>query len=284
MFYAQNTQVTVSAVANPGFTFVRWNGALTGTYPSGVVTMAAPQSVVALMNKIPYIAPAGVQNAAASTPSSRVAPGSIIAIYGQTLAPSLEIGPVNPLAQSLAGVTVTVNDMILPLLFVSPGQINAQVPWELADGNYTINIQSQGQPDITTTFTVARNAPGLFTQTVNSQSYAIAFHEDGSLITPSSPAKTGETISVLGTGLGPFNGQAIDGFFPADPPPALSDSVHITAGNQHPSTVWAGAAPGYTGLALTKFQVPSAASAGATMPITINVNGVKSNVVMLPVE
>lgn len=284
MFYAQNTQVTVSAVANPGFTFVRWNGALTGTYPSGVVSMAAPQSVVALMNKIPYIAPAGVQNAAASTPSSRVAPGSIIAIYGQTLAPSLEIGPMNPLAQSLAGVTVTVNDMILPLLFVSPGQINAQVPWELADGNYTINIQSQGQPDITTTFTVARNAPGLFTQTVNSQSYAIAFHEDGSLITPSSPAKSGETISVLGTGLGPFNGQAIDGFFPADPPPALSDSVNITAGNQRPSTVWAGAAPGYTGLALTKFQVPSGASARATMPITISVNGVKSNVVMLPVE
>jgi uncharacterized protein (TIGR03437 family) len=284
MFYAQNAQVAVSAVANPGFTFVRWNGALSGTSPSGVVTMAAPQSVVALMNKVPYIAPAGVQNAASSTASSRVAPGSIISIYGQSLAPSMEVGPVNPLAQTIDGVTVTVNNMILPLLFVSPGQINAQVPWELADGNYTIDIQSLGQPDVNGTFTVARNAPGLFTQTVDSKSYAIAFHADGSLITPSSSAKVGETISLLGTGLGPFNGQLIDGFFPSDPPPTLSDSVSITAGNQHPTPVWVGAAPGYTGLALITFEVPSGASAAASLPITIKINGVTSNVVTLPVE
>jgi uncharacterized protein (TIGR03437 family) len=76
----------------------------------------------------------------------------------------------------------------------------------------------------------------------------------------------------------------IDGFFPPDPPPALSDSVIITAGNNNPSTVWAGAAPGYTGLALIKFQVPGGTPAGASIPITISVNGVKSNVVMLPVE
>jgi uncharacterized protein (TIGR03437 family) len=245
--------------------------------------MTAPQSVVAVMNKIPYIAPAGVQNAASSTPSSRVAPGSIIAIYGQSLAPSLEVGPVNPLAQSIADVTVTVNDMILPLLFVSPGQINAQIPWELGDGNYTIEIHSLGQPDVTGTFSIARNAPGLFTQTVNSQAYAIAFHEDGSLITPGSPAKPGETVGILGTGLGPFKGQMIDGFYPPDPPPALADSVSISAGNHYPSTVWAGAAPGYTGLALIKFEVPTGAS-GPSLPITIRVNGVKSNTVMLPVE
>jgi uncharacterized protein (TIGR03437 family) len=284
MFFTQNAQVTVNAVANAGFTFVRWNGALSGTFPSGVVTMAAPLSIVALMNKIPYIAPTAVQNAASSTPTNRVAPGSIIAIYGQSLAPNLEVGPVNPLSQSIAGVTVTVNDMILPLLFVSPEQINAQVPWELADGNYTINIQALGEPAVTGTFTVARNAPGLFTQTVNSQTYAIAFHADGNLITPSSPAQSGETISLLGTGLGPFNGQMIDGFFPPDPPPALSDSVSVTAGNQHPSTVWAGAAPGYTGLALVQFQVPSGAPTVAGLPVTIKVNGVSSNTVTLPVE
>jgi uncharacterized protein (TIGR03437 family) len=284
MFFAQNTQVTINAAANPGFTFLRWEGALSGSYPAGSVTMAAPQSVIALTNKIPYIAPAGVQNAASSTPSSKVAPGSIIAIYGQSLAPSLEVGPVNPLSQSIEDVTVTVNDMILPLLFVSPGQINAQVPWELADGNYTIAIHSLGQPDVTGTFSIARNAPGLFSQTVNSQAYAVAFHEDGSLITPGSPAKSGETVGILGTGLGPFNGAMIDGFFPPDPPPALADSVSISAGNQNPSTVWSGAAPGYTGLALTKFQVPSAASGQAGLPVTITVNGVKSNVVVLPVE
>lgn len=283
MYYAQNTQVTVTATPNPGFKFLRWNGALSGTYPSGVVQMAAPLSVVAQLTPIPYIAPAGVQNGASNTPSSAVAPGSIVAIYGQSLAPSLEVGPVNPLAQSLNGVSVTVNNFILPLMFVSPGQINAQIPWELPDGNYTIQVQSTGQPEVTGTFTVARNAPGLFSQTINSQSYAVAFHANGSLITPSSPAKPGETISLLGTGLGPLNNSLIDGFFPPNPPPALQDSVTVEAGEHTPSTIWAGAAPGYTGLDLTKFEVPAGVASG-TLPVSVTVNGVKSNVVTLPVE
>jgi uncharacterized protein (TIGR03437 family) len=246
--------------------------------------MAAPQSVVALMDRIPYIAPAGVQNAASNTPTSSVAPGSIIAIYGQSLAPVLEVGPVNPLAQSIAGVSVTVNDLILPLLFVSSGQINAQVPSELPDGHYTLVVHSDGQPEISGTFTVARNAPGLFSQTVGSKSYAIAFHEDGSLITPASPAKPGETISLLGTGLGPYKGRIIDGFFPPEPAPALADSVGISADGHHTPTMWAGAASGYTGLAFTKFKVPDGMPAGSSVPITITVNGVTSNTVMLPLE
>ena len=191
---------------------------------------------------------------------------------------------MNPLAQSLAGVSVTVNDSILPLLFVSSSQINAQVPSELAPGNYTLLVHSLDQPDISAAFTVARNAPGLFSQTIESQVYAIAFHEDGSLVTPASPAQAGETISLLGTGFGPFKGHSTDGFFPADPAPALADSVTISAGGHFPSSIWAGAAAGYTGLAVTKFQVPHDVQPGTTIPLQISVNGHKSNIVMLPVE
>lgn len=283
MFYSQNTQVNVTANPQPGFKFRRWDGGLSGTYPSGTVMMAAPQSVIAEMDRVPYIAPAGVQNAASGTPTSTVAPGSIIAIYGQSLAPTLKVGPVNPLQQSIAGVSVTVNDMILPLLFVSQTQINAQLPSELTDGVYTIAIHSLDQPDVTGTFKVVRNAPGLFSQTIDSRAYAVAFHEDGSLITPAKPAKSGEMISVLGTGLGPFKGNVTDGFFPPTPPPALMDSVGVSAGGHTPTTKWSGAAPGYTGLALTKFQVPSGVAEG-TIPVSVHVNGVKSNVVNLPVE
>jgi hypothetical protein len=67
-------------------------------------------------------------------------------------------------------------------------------------------------------------------ETIDAQAYAVAFHEDGSLITPSKPAKSGELISVLGTGLGPFKTNVTDGFFPPTPPPALLDSVGVSAG------------------------------------------------------
>ena len=97
-----------------------------------------------------------------------------MAIFGENLAPSLETGRVNPLAQTIAGVTVTVGDRILPLLFVSPQQINAQVPSDLPDGDYTLQIHSDGQPDVTGSFSVSRNSPGLFFQAVDSVQYAMA--------------------------------------------------------------------------------------------------------------
>jgi uncharacterized protein (TIGR03437 family) len=284
MFYPENSAVTITAKANPGYKFRRWTGDLSGTFPSGLVSMSVPRSVTAQADAVPYIAPAGVRNAAGDTPSSSVAPGSIIAIYGHNLAPMVELGRVNPLAQFIEGVTVTVNDRILGLLFISPDQINAQVPSDLPDGDYTLTVHSTGQPDVTASFTVARNAPGLFFQAVDEQQYVIALHEDGSLVTPDNPAKAGETISVLGTGFGPFGAKVIDGFFPPTPPPALADTLVITADDLSPVPTWTGAAAGYTGVAVTQFRIPDAMAAGSNVHLKVTVNGVDSNTVMLPIQ
>jgi uncharacterized protein (TIGR03437 family) len=284
LFYAEGTQVSVTAAPNNGFKFRRWNGDLNGTYPSGVVTMSTPKNVIAMMDTVPYIAPAGVRNAAGDTPSSTVAPGSLISISGQNLSAATDVGRVNPLAQAIDGVTVTVTDRILPLLYVSPQQINAQVPSDLPDGDYTLQVHSPGQPDVSANFSVARNSPGLFGQSMNSQTYAVALHADGSPITPDSPAQGGETISLLGTGFGPYAAPVIDGFFPPDPPPAIADTVSISAGDQNPATIWSGAAPGFAGITLTTFQVPAAMAGSGTVQVTVNVNGASSNSVMLPIR
>jgi uncharacterized protein (TIGR03437 family) len=284
MFYADGTQVSVTATPNSGFKFSRWTGDLNGSYPSGTVTMSTPRNVIAMTTAVPYIAPVGVSNAAGTTPSSTVAPGSLISITGQNLSSQTDVGPVNPLAQTIDGVTVTVNDYILPLLYVSPQQVNAQVPFELSDGDYTLLLHSPGQADVSATFTVARNSPGLFGQSMNSQTYAIALHADGSLITPDSPAQGGEAISLLGTGFGPYSTPVIDGFFPPAPPPALSDSVSISLGNQNPTPTWSGAAPGYAGVSMTTFQVPATLAGSGTVQLTVGVNSANSNMVMLPVR
>ena len=283
MFYPQGTQVAVTAVANPGFKFGHWSGDLAGSYPSGMVTMSAPDSVVAQMATVPYLAPAGISNAVGQTPSAAVAPGSIISIFGQSLASVVEAGPVNPLAQSVAGTVVTVNNSILPLLFVSPTQINAQLPSSLANGNYTLNVQNTGQPEISGPLTIARNAPGLFFSTIGSTAYAMAFHANGSTVTTSSPAAGGETISLLGTGFGPFKTPMFDGFFPPNPPPTVADSVALSVAGANVSSR-STAAPGFTGVVSTQFEVPSGLPGGTTVPVLVSINGVDSNTVMLPIQ
>jgi uncharacterized protein (TIGR03437 family) len=283
MFYSQNTQVTVTSTPNPGFKFGHWTGDLTGSYPSGVVTLSAPNSVMANMITVPYIAPTGIINGVGPTPGTALAPGSIISIFGQSLASEVQAGPVNPLSQTINGTTVTINNWILPLLFVSPQQINALLPSNLPDGNYTLEVQNTGQPEISGTLTVARDAPGLFSSTIGSTVYAVAFHADGSLVSTKSPAAGGETISLFGTGFGPYVTAIPDGFFPPNPPPAVADSVVLSVGGTKPPAT-STAAPGYIGIVSTKFEVPSGLPGGTSVPVMVSINGVESNTVMLPIQ
>ncbi|MDP8982431.1 MAG: hypothetical protein M3O35_17770, partial [Acidobacteriota bacterium] len=284
MFYSANTTVTVTAEAKPGFKFRRWGGDLSGTFATGSVTLSSPRSVLARLDRVPFIAPAGVKNAAGDTPDAAVAPGSIIAIFGESLAPTVEVGRVNPLSQSIAGVTVTVNDRILPLFFVSPQQINAQVPSDLPDGDYTLLIHTEGQADVTGKFAIARNAPGLLSRMVGAKAYTVALHEDGTPITTDSPARNGEMVTILGTGFGPYDRHVIDGFLPGNPPPVLVDSLSISLGSLQPSMDWAGASQGYTGVSVFRFKITDDMPSSSTLELTITVNGKTSNTVLLPIQ
>ncbi len=214
-----------------------------------------------------------------------MAPGSIVSIYGPKLAPATEIGPDNPLAQTLGGVTVTIGDRLLPLFFVSPGQINAQLPSDVAVGDQTLVVHVESQPDATGLFTVQRNAPGLFYQQVGGKAYLVALHADGSLVTLKSPARRGENITALGTGFGPYQVQPLDGFaVPHTGSCTLADHTHLIFEGKTIEPEFAGAAQGRVGVVAIRFQVADPLPAVATVEIKARVNEHDSNTVLLPLE
>jgi uncharacterized protein (TIGR03437 family) len=279
-YYAAGTSVAVSALPRAGFRFHRWDGDLSGGIRSGTVKMSGPRWVRAVLDAAPFVAPAGVRNAAAETPESGLASGSIIAIYGGSLAPSQVVGPHSPLAQTLAGVTVRLADRLLPLFFVSPEQINAQLPSDLAEGDYSLAVRWEGHEEVRAGFRVVRNAPGLFTRPAGTLSYALATHSDGSLVTPEAPARPGETITLFGTGFGPYRGFAPDGFaVPANLSLPLADPVKVLTGGLSLDPVFAGAAPGETGVVLVRFRIPDAPPSSE---FRVTVNGKESNTVTIP--
>jgi len=286
MYFPVNQPVSVTANANAGFKFRRWGGDMSGTYPTGQVTMSQPMSAIALMDSVPYIAPAGIQNAAGVTPEAAVAPGSIAAIFGVSLTPGqVIVGPTDPLAQTLGGVVVTVADRILPLLFVSPTQVNAQLPPDLPEGDYTLTISATGQPDVTGNFTVARNAPGLFTWGVDSRPFALALHQDGTPITPDAPAIQGETVTIYGTGFGPTQQPLIAGFLlSSGAPNPLVDNITIQLGDFQPAPAFAGASTQYIGMEIVKFQITPDLPSATTLNLTVTLNGQTSNTVQLPLQ
>jgi uncharacterized protein (TIGR03437 family) len=281
-FFAVGTSVAVTAQPRPGFRFRFWVGDLSGGLRSGTVQVNGPRWVRAVLDPAPYIAPAGVRNAAADTPESGLAPGSIIAIYGSSLAPTQATGPRSPLVQTLADVTVRLGDRILPLFFVSPEQINAQLPSGLTLGDCTLIVHWEGHEEVKAGFRVVRNAPGLFTQPVGALQYALAIHANGALVTPEEPARPGETITLFGTGFGPYRGNAPDGFaVPTTLNLPLADPVKILAGDLSLDPVFAGAAQGEIGVVIIRFRIPD--DAASPMELVVTANGKRSNTVVIPV-
>jgi uncharacterized protein (TIGR03437 family) len=285
-YFPDGTQVQVTAVANGGYKFRRWDGDYSGTFSTAYLTMSSPHGLTAWFDTTPYIPPAGVKNAAGDTPGGTIAPGSIIAIYGTNLSDSLQIGPTNPLAQTIGGVTVTLGDRLLPLIFVSPSQINAQVFSDLPDGNYTLVVHRSGQPDVPGAFTLKRNSPGLFTNaTPDGLVYVAATHQDGSAVSPDNPAKLGETITAYGTGFGPYDHKIVDGFItPSGDTWNVADPVTVQAAGLTLQPAFAGAAVGMVGITIVQVQLTPDMPTAAPVQFAVTVNGAQSNSANLPLQ
>lgn len=69
--------------------------------------------------------------------AAKIAPGTLVAIFGENLSPTTAAAPddSDPLPFELAGVQVYFDGIRAPLLYVSPTEIRAQVPWDVNDAN-----------------------------------------------------------------------------------------------------------------------------------------------------
>jgi uncharacterized protein (TIGR03437 family) len=289
-YYDSLSTVTVSVSANPGYRFMRWNGDLSGSVPSGTLAMNQPHSVTAVLSLQPYVAPGGMVNGAGATPKPDLAAGSVVSVYGASLASAVVVGPNSPMAQTLGGVTARIGDLLTPLFFVAPGQVNLQLPSELIPGPYTLTISVQGLPDAVANFNVVRNAPGLFTQVVGNQTagyttLALALHEDGTLVTPDAPALQGELLTLYATGSGPLNPIRPDGLaIPDTPRFNVVDPVTVLVGDATFPAEAAFAAPGRVAVDAIQFRLGTGAPSSTSAPLRIQINGTESNTAPLPIK
>ncbi|MGP8245126.1 MAG: InlB B-repeat-containing protein [Bryobacteraceae bacterium] len=282
-FYDSGTTVNVSVAALAGYRFLNFSGDLGGAIPSGQLAMSVPRSVQAVLSKVPYLSPSGVINAAGVTPLAAVAPGSVVSVFGLNLAPNAVSGPTSPMVQTLGSLTVTLGNRVLPLFFVSPTQINFLLPADAATGAATLTVSIVGQPDTTAPIAIAQDAPGIFGQSADGQTFAVAFHDDGTQVTAGSPAVAGETVTVYGTGFGPTNTPRPYGM-PAPSGILLTDPIAVQLNDQTVTPAGATVVAGAIGIDSVAFAVPAGLPPASNATITITVNGQVSNSVSLPLQ
>lgn len=228
---------------------------------------ADPPSITAITN-------------AASYSTSAISPGSLISIFGSGLAAMKANASSNPLPMSIADTSVTVNGIPAPILFESPTQINAQLPWETPVGPAAVVVRSRGASSPPVNITVQPAAPGLFT---DEGGYAAALNADGSVNSNANPAAAGSFISVFFTGQGAVTTAIDDGAAPvAEQVVSALAKVSVTIGGSPAQIEFAGLAPLYPGLAQINLKVPALAS--GTYPLTIMIAGRASNAAQLAIS
>jgi uncharacterized protein (TIGR03437 family) len=275
-FYPAGSSVSIGIDASSGMKFRQWGQDLSGSANPMTLVMDAPHTVQALLDALPDTPPPPrIANAAGETPATSVAPGSIAALFGGNFSDTTASSLADPLPQSLGGVTLVCSGRLLSLLFVSPQQINFQVPGDLQPGKYQLELHRGSAPVVQVEFEAARNAPGLF----------VATHLDSSPITPDSPAHPGETIVLFGTGLGPYQPMPLDGFHvPSTPSFAVADAVLVMLQGRAVSPDLAFAAAGTVGVAMVQVRIPQDLDLSIAATVAVAAGGVLSNALPLPLK
>ena len=281
-------------LANPsqGLYSGTWSPAKTSSQVSITVQANAPGFPAAtskiagavVPNAVPVLTPHGTVHSFDPLVGGPLAPGTIVAIYGENLAAATAQPTTVPLPTNLEGSSVVIGGMHAPLYYVSATQINAQIPFELQPGQqYQVIVSTSGALTTPDTIQLSPATPGL---AAFPDGTLIAQHSDGSLVSTASPAQGGEYLVAYLAGMGPTIVPVVSGAAsPSDPlaSPVLADSPVLTInGNTYP-IYFAGLTPGLVGLYQMNFQLPTGLPAG-NITIMVSQNGQSSNQTVLPYQ
>lgn len=203
----------------------------------------------------------------ASFQAGPAAAGSLVSLFGKNLS-----------ASGSNNVVVKMGDRTAPLLYVSSGQINTQVPWELASSNrVAVTVSVNGAVSAEQNLTIGSAAPGIFL------SLPSATRKAGDV-------RRGDLLTLLATGLGDVKNRPATGAPASGDLSPLSANVNVAIGGKTVTPSFAGLAPSELlgidsiGMYQVDVQIPSDADLGDRVPVTISVAGATSNAVMVAIR
>jgi uncharacterized protein (TIGR03437 family) len=237
----------------------------------------------------PSISASGVVSASAFGAFSSIAPGSWIEIHGSNLAPDSRgwsnadfHGDSAP--TSLDGTSVTIGGRPAFIDYISPSQVNAQVPSNIATGPQPLLVTSNTGTSTTYTIPVNAEQPGLLAPAsfnIGGKQYAVALFSDGVTYVlppgaiagvPSRRAQPGDTITLYGVGFGPVVPNVPAGLVVRQSN-TLVLSFQLEFGTIQAAVMYDGLAPGAVGLYQFDVVVPAVASSD-TVPLKAFLGGV----------
>jgi uncharacterized protein (TIGR03437 family) len=253
---------------------------------SVVATAASAQTPVVdpnrVLNSATYAAP--------GQPGHAVSPGSLVAIFGSELASSLASASSVPLSTQIGDVSVRFGDIPAPLHFVSPNQINAQLPWELLQGaptgTATVVVRRGNANSAPQTVQLAQHSPGIYS--LNAMGFGPGFVlnvEDFSFAQPAGsvgtfaarPARVGSAILIYASGLGPVDPPVANGADSRDAQRRTVTMPVVLIGGVEATVLFSGLAPEFPGVYQLNAAVPQGTPAGDAVPLQVRIGGITTS-------
>ena len=243
--------------------------------PATNIEVSVNVSPTAPVGVAPFLTRQGIVNGA-NLLSQSLAPGSLFTLFGERLSGSTMTAGDFPLPETLDGTQVLINTVEAPLLYVSPTQVNGQVPFgtHLGRGGVIVKTGLGMTSSVPADFTEA--APELF---LFGENQAIVLNSDFTLNTPDNPAQQGSKISVFFTGQGPVDPPVTAGRrAPFEPLSWITDIDEAVAkiGGVDSNVFFIGLAPGFAGLAQADLELP--VGLWRQLPIRLTIKGNQSNI------
>jgi len=219
-----------------------------------------------------------------------LAPGGLVTIFGQNLAERTTQAPALPLPLELGGVTVALGAQKLPLLLVSPGQINAIVPFETpARVRQQLIVRRGTLATSPEEVTIAEAQPAVFTLDGSGTGQGLIFRVAAggatALADRSNPGTAGEYLLIYCAGLGAVEPAVTAGAAsPESPPAVVKQRVTVTIGGVDALVTFAGLAPGFTGVYQVNAQAPEGLTPGDAVTVVITAGGQRSPPVTLAIR
>jgi len=231
------------------------------------------------------------------------APGALVSSFGSGFPAGTNVNsPVTafPLPTTLGGVSVRVNGVLAPLLYVGVGpqfgaagafQINYQLPFETTPGIAFVEVLNNGTAITSEFLTVQAAMPGVFSATQDGKGQGIVLNQDNVRNATNRPEARGRVLQIYATGTGaqllnsitrspislasgaptPFVNTANDPLY------ITSFTPTVTIGGVPAAVEFSGLTPGFVGLWQINVRIPANAPTGNEIPLIISVDGRTGN-------
>ena len=251
---------------------------------------ASLQGSLAASSDRPVVDDGGVVNFAQPEAGSPIGLGSLVSIFGSNLGAAPGIAKVGSWLPELGQTRVYLAGLAIPLGQVSGNRIVGMVPFETpANTTHQLVVQRGNTYSGTKEVAIVNAAPMILTADASGRGQGEIYVETREfgrqLANSGRPARVGERIVILATGLGstdPVVGVGDPG--PSDPIAAVKGKLQVTIEGIEAQVESAGLEPGRVGVFRIVAKVPGETISSSSARVVLTLDGLQSPAVTLAIS